>query len=401
MFDTRRREFIIIKRRDFIMVIASVAAWPLVAHSQPSATPLVGFLRSTASAPSAYLVAAFRRGLSEAAFSEGQNVSIEYRYAQSQLGQLPALAAELVRRPVSVIVADNIAAIAAKAATATIPIVFATGGDPVAAGLVASLNRPGGNVTGVSFFSGLLGAKQLDLLRQLAPRAALMAMLANPDTATAQAEQEDVQRAAQAIGQKIVVLNARSDGDLETAFQTMAQSGAGALLVGGSAFFGSRTERIVALAARHAMPTMYFQREAVLAGALSSYGASITDAYRQAGHYAARILKGEKPADLPVMQPTKFEFVLNLRTARALGLMRGEAAMRWVHLTVIILLATATLVFVLQNRDVVTLSFLGFSIRAALAILIAVVYVIGAVTGGSLFALLRRSYKGSQRDRSL
>ena len=169
MFDTRRREFIIIKRRDFIMVIASVAAWPLVAHSQPSATPLVGFLRSTASAPSAYLVAAFRRGLSEAAFSEGQNVSIEYRYAQSQLGQLPALAAELVRRPVSVIVADNIAAIAAKAATATIPIVFATGGDPVAAGLVASLNRPGGNVTGVSFFSGLLGAKLRDYWELEAP----------------------------------------------------------------------------------------------------------------------------------------------------------------------------------------------------------------------------------------
>jgi putative tryptophan/tyrosine transport system substrate-binding protein len=306
------------RRRDFITLLGGAAAWPIAARAQ--ATPVIGFLRSTASTPSEFLVAAFRQGLRQAGFAEGRNVAIEYLYAESHPNRLPALARELVRRPVSLIIGDNISAIAAKAETAAIPIVFATGGDPVAAGLVASVNRPGGNVTGVSFFSGMLGPKKLDFLRQLAPRASLLGMLANPDTPTAQAEQKDLRSAAQAIGQQVVVLDAKSDGDLESAFQILVQRGAGALLVGGSSFFGSRTEQIVALAARHALPTMYFQREAVLAGGLTSYGASITDAYRQAGIYAARILKGEKPADLPVMQPVKFEFVLNLKTARTLGL---------------------------------------------------------------------------------
>ena len=220
----------------------------------------------------------------------------------------------------AVIVADNVSAIAAKAATTTVPIVFTTGGDPVRAGLVASLNRPGGNVTGVSFFSGELGSKRLELLRELAPKATLVAILVNPDTPTSEGERTDVEAAAQKIGQQLIILNATSDRDIESAFATIVQRGAGALLIGGSAFLNSRTELIAALAARHALPAMYFNREAVVAGGLISYGASLTDAYRQAGVYAGRILKGERPADLSVMRSTKFELVLNLKIAKALGL---------------------------------------------------------------------------------
>jgi putative ABC transport system substrate-binding protein len=311
------------KRRDFVLGLggAAATAWPLATRAQRPALPVVGFLRSTPHGPyNNNLLAATGHGLKEAGFVEGQNVAIDYRAADNRVDRLPALVADLIHRPVAVIVADNVSAIAAKAATASVPIVFTTGGDPVRAGLVASLNRPGANVTGVSFFSGELGSKQLELLRQLAPKATLVAMLMNPSTPTGEGERKDVEAAAQTIGQQLIVLQATSDRDIEGAFATMAQRGAGALLVGGSAFLSSRTELIAGLAARHAPPAMYFNREAVVTGGLISYGASLTEAYRQAGVYAGRILKGEKPADLPVMRSTKFELVLNLKTAKAFGL---------------------------------------------------------------------------------
>jgi len=265
-------------------------------------------------------VTAFRQGLKEAGFVEGQNVAIEFRSADNHPDRLPALVADLVRQPVAVIVGNHNSARAAKASTTTVPIVFASGSDPVRDGLVASLNRPGGNVTGVSFLSGLLGAKRLDLLRQLVPKAITIAMLVNPNSPDTEAERRDVQAAAQAIGQQLVIFDVSSDRDIETAFATFVQRGAGALLVGSGPFLNSNRERIVALADRHALPASYSQREGVVAGALMSYAPSIPDAYRQAGIYTGRILKGERPADLPVIQSTKFELVLNLKTAKTLGL---------------------------------------------------------------------------------
>jgi putative ABC transport system substrate-binding protein len=309
-----------IRRRDFITLLGgAAAAWPLAARAQQPALPTVGFLRSAPLADVPHWVTAFRQGLKEAGFVEGQNVAIEYRSADNQPDRLPALVTDLIRQPVAIIVANTPAAIAAKAATTTVPIVFAGGGDPVREGLIASLNRPGGNVT-VSFFSGVLGAKRLDLLRQVIPRATIIAMLANPNIPVTEAERRDVQAAAQAIGRQLVIFDVGSERDIETAFATFVQQGAGALLVGTGGFLNSERERIVALADRYALPSSYSQREGVVAGGLMSYGTSITDAYRQVGIYVARILKGEKPADLPVMQSTKFEFVLNLRAAKALGL---------------------------------------------------------------------------------
>jgi putative tryptophan/tyrosine transport system substrate-binding protein len=309
------------KRREFIALLGGAAMWPLAARAQ-QAMPVIGFLRSASLADARHLVAAFRQGLKEAGFIEGQNVAIEYRSAEDQAHRLPALVADLVRQQVALIVGNTPSALAAKAATTTVPIVFVVGGDPVIEGFVASLNRPGGNLTGVSFLSGASGTKRLELLRQLVPKAAAIAVLVDPGPNLAQAEEElrDIQAAARASGLELIVVEVRGDRDIEPAFATFARRGAGAVFVGTSAFFNSRRERLAALAIRHALPASYVLREFATAGGLMSYGTSITDAYRLAGIYAARILKGEKPADLPVQQSTKFEFVINLRTAKALGL---------------------------------------------------------------------------------
>ena len=308
------------KRREFIALLAGAAAWPLAARAQQPAMPVVGFLRSTPVASVRHFVAAFRAGLREEGFAEGQNVAIEFRSAEGDPARLPALVADLLRQQVAVIAANGVAALAAKAATTTVPIVFATGSDPVADGLVAGLNRPGGNVTGVSFQAGLAGAKRFELLHQLAPDAGTVAMLINSGTREGEIERADAQAAAQAIGVKLIAIDVRSSRELETAFATFFQHGAAALLVGSGGFTNSHRDEIVALAGRHRLPTTYAIREPVVAGGLMSYGSSPTDAYRQVGIYTGRILKGEKPLDLPVMQSTKFELVLNLKTARALGL---------------------------------------------------------------------------------
>jgi len=309
------------RRRDFIKVVAgSAAAWPLVARAQQPAMPVVGFLRSVSLADAADLVTAFREGLKETGYIEGQNVVIELRSAEGHPDRLPALVGELIHRPVAAIVGNLNAALAAKAATTTIPIIFASGSDPVRDGLVASLNRPGGNVTGVAFLVTGLGGKRLDLLRQLVPKANLIAMLVNPGSIDTEAERRDVETAAQRLGQQLIILDASSDRDIETSFATFVQHWAGALIVGAGAFLFSNREKLVALAARHGLPAIYADPEDAVVGGLINYGPSIVDAYRQVGIYAGRILKGEKPADLPVMQSTKFDLVINLKTAKALGL---------------------------------------------------------------------------------
>jgi len=310
-----------VRRREFITLLGGVTAWPLAARAQQSTMPVIGFLRSTSFGDfSAHLITAFRNGLKEGGFVEGQNVAVEYRFADDHPDRLPMLVTDLINRKVAVIVGNTNAALAAKAATTTVPIVFGSGSDPVTDGLVASLSRPGGNVTGVTFLAGELGTKRLELLREVAPKATTIAMLVHLDSPEALAERRDVEVAAQASRQQLIVLDVNSDQEIETAFATFAQRGSGALFCGVSAFFNTHRERIVALAARHSLPAIYIFREFVSAGGLMSYGTSITEAYRQAGIYAGRILKGERTADLPVMQSTKFELLINLKTARTLGL---------------------------------------------------------------------------------
>jgi len=311
-----------IRRREFITLLGgAAAAWPLAARGQQEpGVPLVGLLRNTPSASFEHIVAALRRGLSEAGFVDARNVAIEQRWAEGDDDKLPALLADLVGRRVAVIVANTAGALAAKAAATTVPVVFATGSDPVRDGLVASLNRPGANFTGVTFISSDLGTKRLELLRQLVSRTTTMAMLIGPDVPETIAERADVQKAAQALGQQVVVAQATSLGEIAAAFTAFVERGAGSLFVGTGAFTNSHREAIVALAAHRALPAIYSLREFASIGGLISYGTSITDAYHQAGIYVGRILKGERPADLPVMQSTKFELVLNLRTAKALGL---------------------------------------------------------------------------------
>jgi putative tryptophan/tyrosine transport system substrate-binding protein len=308
------------KRRAFITLLGGAATWPLAARAQQPAMPVIAFLRSASLADATHLITAFRQGLKEAGSVEGQNVAIEFRSAEGQIDRLPALVADLIRQPVAMIVANTPPARAAKAATTTVPILFASGSDPVRDGLVASLNRPGGNVTGVVFFSSTLGAKRLELLRQLVPKATTIAVLVNPNTPEMEAERRDVQAAAQAVEQQLIWHDASNERDIETAFTTFVRRGAGAVLAGSGPFINSHRELIVALAARHGLPASYAAGEIVEAGGLMSYATSITDAYRQVGIYAGRILKGEKPGDLPVMRAAKFEFVLNLKTAKTLDL---------------------------------------------------------------------------------
>jgi putative tryptophan/tyrosine transport system substrate-binding protein len=310
-----------VKRRDFITLVGSAAVWPLAAYSQP-AMPVVGFLTTLGRNDRPNLAGAFRRGLSEAGYTEGRNVTIEYRFAENQHDRLPALAADLVGRKVAAIAATGGggAILAAKAATTKIPIVATTGGDPVQAGFVSSLNRPGGNVTAISWFGTLLGSKALGLLHELVPSADLIGLLANPRLPESARMVIDAQEAARTLGRQLLVLNASSPSEIDTAFATLRQRRTPALLVGGDPFFTSRRQQIVALAARDAIPAIYVNREFVEEGGLMSYGNNAVDAYRRAGVYVGRILKGEKPADLPVDQATKFELVINLKTAKALGL---------------------------------------------------------------------------------
>ena len=308
------------RRREFITLLGGAAvSWPLGSHAQQPVIPVVGFLSGRSPAESAGVVAAFRKGLLETGYAEPDNVIIDFRWAEARFDRLPALASELVHRPVAVIAALGGSAAAAKAATTSIPIVFGTAQDPVETGLVASFNRPGGNVTGATFLSAALGAKRLGLLRELAPGAEVIALLVDPDKPVGQVQIRDVQEAARALGQSLVVLDGGSDEKIEAAFAALAPQRVGALLVGGDPFFDTRRERLVALAAQHRVPAIYHSREFALAGGLMSYGTSIPDMYRLVGLYVGRILKGEKPANLPVMQVTKFEFVINLKTAKALG----------------------------------------------------------------------------------
>jgi len=309
-------------RRTFIARVAG--AWltlPLAARAQQPALPTIGFIRRTAAAGSAPFVNAFREGLKEAGFVDGQNVAIEYRWAEGQTNRLPALAADLVRRRVAVIAAGgNEAAVAVKAASATIPIVFSIGDDPVELGLVASLSRPGGNVTGIAFRNSELVAKRLELLRELMPKVGTIGCFVIPNIQSGELNRRNVEEAARSLGQQILVLNTGSERDFPPAFATLVQQRVGALIVGSGALFTNQRDQITALAARHAIPAIYNLREEVLAGGLMSYGSSVPDAYRLAGIYTGRILKGAKPADLPVVQPTRFELVVNLKTAKALGI---------------------------------------------------------------------------------
>ena len=311
------------RRRDFIKVIAgSAVAWPFAARSQQPAMPVIGFLSSRSPTKSATVVAAFRQGLQESGYFDGQNAKIEFRWADGHYDRLPILASELVTRQVALIAAtgDVVSALAAKGATSTLPIVFVIGGDPVSFNLVASFNRPGGNITGISLITNALGAKRLGLLHDLVPNATVTGLLVNPDNPNAEPVRKDVQEAADIIGQQICVVNAKNERDFEPAFAALVQQQVGGLVVASDPFLLSQREQLISLSARHKIPTIYEFREFATAGGLMSYGSNIADGYRQAGVYSGRILKGEKPADLPVVQSTKFEFVINLKTAKAFGL---------------------------------------------------------------------------------
>jgi putative tryptophan/tyrosine transport system substrate-binding protein len=311
-----------VRRREFIALI-SVIAWPLRARAQQPSMPVVGYLGSESPGMFAGRLRAFRQGLSETGYVEGKNAAIEYRWAENQRERFPALLADLVAREVTVIVAvtGTPPALAAKAATTTIPIVFVTAGDPVALGLVASLNRPGGNLTGVATLTVELGAKQLEVLRELVPAATIIALLVNPSNPTnAETLSRDLQAAARTLGLQLHILHASTERDFDAVFASLPRLRAGALVIGSDPFFNSRSQQLAALALRHAMPTMYPFREYTMAGGLISYGNSFADAHRQVGVYAGRILKGEKPADMPVQQATKVELFINLKTAKALGL---------------------------------------------------------------------------------
>jgi putative ABC transport system substrate-binding protein len=308
------------RRREFIILVGGASAgWPLTAHAQQP-RPAIGFLDGQTFDP--YLMTAFRQALNDTGYIEGRNVEIYFRSADGQTDRLVTLAGDIVGRRVAVMVTTGggAAALAAYATTTTIPIVFVTGVDPVTSGLVTSLNRPGGNATGVYIFQQVLEGKRLGLLREMMPGAALIAVLLNSTNRNFQTQLRGVQDAARALGQQVSILSAKSEREIDVAIATATESRAGALLVGSDPFFNNERDQVVALAARHAIPAIYEGREFVMAGGLASYGASLADAYRQAGIYAGRILRGEKPADLPIVQPTQFEFVINLKTAKALGL---------------------------------------------------------------------------------
>lgn len=309
------------KRREFITFVGSAAAWPLSAQAQQPATPVIGFLNSGSPVEREPFVAAFRQGLKEIGYVEGQNVAIEYRFAEGRYDRLPPLAADLVRRQVAVIAAtgDTVSPLAAKGATATIPIVFVAGSDPVKDGLVATFNRPGGNITGVSIISSAVVSKQFEFLHELVPKAAVVGVLLNPSNPNVGFELPELQSAARTMGVQLAVLQANTESGIEAAFAKLVQQQAGALLVEPDAFFLDQRDQLVGLAARHAIPTIYSRREHAAIGGLMSYGTDLADAYRQAGVYVSKILKGTRPADLPVMQSTKFQFVINLKTAKMLG----------------------------------------------------------------------------------
>jgi putative ABC transport system substrate-binding protein len=310
------------RRRELIFALGGVAAWPLAVRAQQPGMPVVGLLSSRSPGEATASLAAVRAGLAKGGYVEGQNVAIEYRWAEGHYDRLPALAVELTRRQVAVIVTmgGEPSALAAKAATQSIPIVFNSGGDPVAAGLVASLNRPGRNATGVSMLFVELGPKQLEILNELIPKLAVLAVLVNPTFVFAEKEAKDALGVGRALGKEVHIVTASSEGEIGTAFEDLVKHRAGAMMVAPDPFLFDRREHLVALAARHAIPAMYFAREFPEAGGLLSYGTSVAEIYQQVGAYAGRILKGEKPADLPVVQPTKLELVINLKAAKALGL---------------------------------------------------------------------------------
>jgi putative ABC transport system substrate-binding protein len=311
------------RRREFVSLFGgAVAAWPLAARAQQPVTPVIGFMSGRSPAESEYLVKAFRTGLNELGYVEGRNVSVEYRWADGHYDRLPALAAELVGRRVAAIAATggSVSGLAAKAATATTPIVFSSGGDAVKLGLVASLNRPGGNVTGVNLIFGALGAKRLELLRDLIPQATTIAMLVNLNYPSASTEVQETEAGARSLGLQLHVFNATVESEFERAFAAITAQRVAGLLVGDDPFLQSRRDKLVQLAANHAIPAIYFSRDFSDAGGLMSYGPSIIDAYRLVGFYIGRVLNGERPADLPVIQPTKFDLVINLKTAKALQL---------------------------------------------------------------------------------